>query len=332
MKLPKPIEIFKVGTHKCSKGTSLSFTDEEVSAWAGGGLQIPLVPGHPKDDEPVMGYATAIEFGDDGVLRLTEVEGLNPTFKQVVNSGQLDRVSIKLAKAGGDWVMRHIGFLGTSPPALKDLAAASFAAEEVLIFGAADGPEDEDDPDDPDDGIDLDDAEEEPMPTDTSFEAQFSAHLQELADREAAFAEREAAIAQKEAEFAARTIYAPMVDDLVRSGRVLPVDRSALVALFCSLVDREVEFAAGPKGEDVDTGNGAELLARILQGGPKKIDYSEFSGSDKAAPTQNAEFAAKMTGGVGEFDDDRMAEYQRTMEYSKKHGCSFVEAMRRISE
>jgi hypothetical protein len=203
--LKKPIEIFAPGAHRAADGRRLSFSREVVAGWAGKNLKIPLVPGHPATNEPVMGYATRLSMEGDR-LRILEVKDVDPTFEAIVNSGQLNRVSIKLK--GDDrsgYRVDHIGFLGTSRPSLGHLQHAEFAAGEVWV-----------------------------MPEDLEF-----------AKRELELGEREAEFAAKVAEFEARTKWSPQVAKLVADGKVLPVHEEGLVALFCSLGDESIQFSAG---------------------------------------------------------------------------------------
>jgi hypothetical protein len=242
-RLAKPIEIFYPGKHTASDGRKLDFSASKVAAWAAAGQRVPLVPGHPKDDQPVMGYATAIEFKNNR-LRITEVDdGIDPTFRAIVNSGQLNRVSIKLRPtSNGDWELGHVGFLGTSAPSLEGLAIAEFSKSGEIFI----------------------------MAKETDLE--FAQRELELADREAEFEAQKAA-------FAAVQKWSPKVAKLVAEGKILPVEEAPLMACFARLDGGDwIEFSRDGKDESA---NPAEFIANLLSRASARVTYGEVSGSTK---------------------------------------------------
>jgi hypothetical protein len=265
--LQKPIEIFYPGRHVASDGRKLTFSAEQVAQWAAGGQRIPLVPGHPKNDKPVMGWATGFSFSGNR-LKITETEDVDPSFEQIVNSKQLNRVSVKLRPVGEGWALGHIGFLGVSPPSLEGLAAAEFSNET-----SADG------------GI------------------WFMADEQDLdlAKRELELEDRKAEFAAEQAAFAAKVKWTPVVSKLVTEGKVLPVEEAPLVALFSKLDDGEaIEFSRGEKDEAAQP---AEFLATLLGRAKPVVNYTEFSAAKGAKANADGP-AFAMKGGKGMVDDE----------------------------
>lgn len=254
--LQNPIEIFYPGKHTASDGRKLTFSAEQVAQWAAGGQRIPLVPGHPKDDRPVMGWATGFSFEGDR-LKITEVEDVDPVFEKIVNSRQLNRTSVKLRPSGEGWELGHIGFLGVSPPSLEGLKAAEFSTET-----SADG------------GIWFMTDEQD----------------LDLAKRELALEERQAEFAAQQAAFAAKVKWSPVVGKLVTEGKVLPIEEAPLVALFSRLDDGDaIEFSRGDKEEAAQP---AEFLATLLERAKPVVDYKEFSASqDGGKDGADAHFA-----------------------------------------
>jgi hypothetical protein len=235
-----PIEIFAPGRHTAADGRRLSFSANQLAAWAGDGLRIPMVPGHPHDDQPVMGWATKVGY-QGGRLKVLEAEGVDPAFAAIVNSGQLNRVSIKLAPRGqGDWSLKHIGFLGTSAPSLGQLSPAQFSTPtgELWIM--------------PDNDDDL-----------------------EFAKRELELADREAEFAAKQAAFLAEKKWTPVVAKLVAEGKVLPIEEAPLMACFARLDGGEsIEFSRDGKDESTRP---AEFLQSILDRAKPVVEYSEVA-------------------------------------------------------
>lgn len=249
--LQKPIEIFYPGKHIASDGRKLTFSAAQVAQWAAGGQRIPLVPGHPKNDQPVMGWATGFSF-DGNRLKVTEVQDVDPSFEKIVNSRQLNRVSVKLRPSGEGWELGHIGFLGVSPPSLEGLKAAEFSSDT-----SADG------------GIWFM-ADEQDL---------------ELAKRELELEERKAEFAAKQAAFAAKVKWIPVVSKLVTEGKVLPIEEAPLMACFARLDDGEaIEFSRDGKDESA---NPAEFLKGLLDRAKAVVSYGEFAkaASDKSDGT-----------------------------------------------
>jgi hypothetical protein len=262
-RLSKPIEIFYPGKQTAADGRKLSFPASQVAKWGKAGQRVPLVPGHPKDDRPVMGYATEFSF-DKNRLKILAVEGLNPAFEAVVNSGQLNRVSVKLRPISDGWELAHIGFLGTSAPSLGDLTPAEFSNGEVIILAE-----------------------------DTDLE--FAQRELELADREAEFA-------AKQADFAAVQKWQPRVAKLVAEGKVLPVEEAPLMACFARLDSGEaIEFARDGKDE---TANPAEFIANLLGATKARVTFGEVANAGKSTASKDGPAFAMKGGKAMVDDED----------------------------
>lgn len=260
--LTKPIEIFRPGKHIDSSGKRVDVSPEQVRAMVAdfneNRLSVPMVPGHPGDDAPQMGRPTRLGLRGD-VAVVEEVEDLNPAFKAIVNSGELNRVSIKMLLPGhpdnptSGHRLRHIGFLGTSRPAI-DLAAAQFSHHKQELTLMED------------------------------LESDFSEREAEFKRREAEFAAREREFAAKEAAFAKRAKYEPYVEGLVREGKIPPAQKAGFVTLFSSLPDEQTaEFSSGE-----EKASAAEFLKNVLNGLPKQVNYEEVAGKKKTAQSESS--------------------------------------------
>jgi hypothetical protein len=244
--LENPIEIFYPGNHIDSQGTSVKVTPAQVAAMVAdfnaSGRKVPLVPGHPGDDLPALGYAVRLEL-TNGRATIAAVEDLDPAFKSIVNSGELDRVSVKLLLPGNPqnsskgYALKHVGFLGRSRPALDKLKFAQFSKQDGEIV----------------------------LMPDEHDEAAFAA-------KEAEFTRKEQELAAREAAFNKARIYEPFLEELVREGKLTPAQKQPFTALFSSLPDGEVEFAAGETKQST-----AEFLKGFLNGLPVEVVYGEVS-------------------------------------------------------
>jgi len=143
----KRIHIFKAGRHTSSQGTTLDFSEEAlqaaVEAYDPKLHEAPIVVGHPKDNGPAFGWISGLEFEEGNVDALpTQV---NADFAEMVKTGAFKKVSASWYTPDspanpkpGAYYLRHVGFLGAQPPAIKGLEGVQFSEEEegVVEFAA----------------------------------------------------------------------------------------------------------------------------------------------------------------------------------------------------
>lgn len=132
-------EVFRTGAHVDTSGRRLAFSEADVAAIAASYdpalHEAPIVVGHPRDDAPAYGWVGALA-ADGGTLR-AEARQVEPVFAELVNAGRFKKVSVALyapdapanPKPGG-WYLRHVGFLGAQPPAVKGLKPVAFAGSD----------------------------------------------------------------------------------------------------------------------------------------------------------------------------------------------------------
>jgi transcriptional regulator with XRE-family HTH domain len=132
------IPFFRAGTHTTTSGHDLSFSEAEVAQVAEvydpDVHEAPIVVGHPSDDDPAYGWAEDVEV-QDGLLAAMPRK-VEPQFEEMVKSGRFEKVSAKFYPPGHDhhplgedsdaYYLRHIGFLGAQPPAIKGLPSLEF--------------------------------------------------------------------------------------------------------------------------------------------------------------------------------------------------------------
>ncbi len=122
----KKVPIFKAGKHTDSAGDVREWTEADVKSIADKYDPInhsaPIVIGHPKDNAPAYGWVDKVEFLD-GIL-YADFKEMNDGFVEAVKSGAYKKRSISLYP---DLSLRHIGFLGAVPPAVKGLADIAFS-------------------------------------------------------------------------------------------------------------------------------------------------------------------------------------------------------------
>ncbi len=127
----KWIEVFRAGTWIDSSGNKKKWTrkdiDKMVSQYEEREDDAPVVIGHPRSNSPAYGWA--MELKREGDLLLAKIKPTVREFVDWVNNKLYKHVSISLRP---DLSLRHIGFLGGSPPAVKGLKAPEFGEEEFV--------------------------------------------------------------------------------------------------------------------------------------------------------------------------------------------------------
>ena len=133
--MKKKVEVFRAGTFTAMSGATAEFSQQEVDAVAEiydpKTSPAPVVVGHPKDDSPAYGWASAFSVNDKGTL-VAEIDQLDDGFVEAVNKGRYKNISMSFfspdAPANpkqGYYYPKHIGFLGGAAPAVSGLAPVS---------------------------------------------------------------------------------------------------------------------------------------------------------------------------------------------------------------
>lgn len=130
------IEIFAGGQQTDTNGRTHDgdwFIDRAVETFDPAYHEPPHVIGHPADDAPAYGWISAVKSEVvDGVKRLlAKSTQMVPQFEESVKAGAYKKRS---AAFYSDGRLRHVGWLGAVPPAVKGLADVRFAEKEALIF------------------------------------------------------------------------------------------------------------------------------------------------------------------------------------------------------
>lgn len=323
----KLLEIFRPGTFKSVEGQSISFSDADVAATVAAydvaKHKAPLVIGHPKMDDPAYGHAVSLSLGRNNVV-LAEPANVDPAFADAVNNERYDSISASFWSptnprnpVPGVWYVRHIGFLGAVPPAVPGLKQPSFAdADDSDLIT-----------------INFADSQEPTMGTPT--QAELDKQQQKLKDEQASFADQQAAAKKREDELAARekALAAKeakareeeinsFAEGLIKSGKLLPVEKAGVVALLGALpADQEVSFADGD-GKTVNQAS-ADVLRNFLSNLPQRVDFAEHSAADNEAEQTDASFAAPNGYTV---DAKQLQLHNKIQAHAEKHNMTYAQA------
>ncbi len=136
--MPKVIwkEVFKAGLHTDAGGNEKDWTIEDLDTIAAKynnqlpdeKHEAPVVIGHPVNNSPA--YAWVEQLKRDGERLLAKFNQLDPEFEQLIRDGKYKKVSIALYP---DMMLRHVGYLGAVPPAVKGLKDTNFNSDEAFV-------------------------------------------------------------------------------------------------------------------------------------------------------------------------------------------------------
>ncbi len=336
----KRIAIFKVGTHTATNGESLNATADYlrdvVASYNTSNHQAPAVIGHPKDNAPAYGWVTALNFDDSDNTLYADFEQVEPQFKQLLTDGRFKKRSASFYPPNhptnptkGKPYLRHVGFLGAQPPAVKGLPdfsedtdcptyefsdPAMFLSDDKNIAGQPTHQKpNEDTPMSKDKAPTADEAQTADF---AEQQAQLAKQQQALADREAEIAEREKAFAEKEKQ-AKEQDFSEYCDSLITTGQVVPAEKDAIVAVMMTLDANDKTFDFAENGT-VKQKSSVEVLQGVLNRLGTIIDFSERSASDPNT-------ADKPQHGFNTDNDDELD--KQIQAFAEKEGISYAEAV-----
>ena len=135
----KRLHILRAGTHIDSAGRKHTFSATDIAdvaeSYDPALHEAPLVVGHPRDDKPAYGLIASLSAESDDLY--AHPKQVHRDFAEMVRDGRFPKISASLYPPGaapnptpGRWHLRHVGFLGAQPPAIKGLRPVQFAAAD----------------------------------------------------------------------------------------------------------------------------------------------------------------------------------------------------------
>jgi hypothetical protein len=139
------IEIFSAGQHTDDQGRihtiSPTFLQQVVTNFNASIHESPAVIGHPKDNSPAYGWVSDLRVSD-GKLEV-KLKDVDPDFEKLVRDGRYKKRSasfyVDKSSVGSAPYLRHVGFLGAAPPAVKGLRDIQFTEGDALTFEFSEG-------------------------------------------------------------------------------------------------------------------------------------------------------------------------------------------------
>ncbi len=129
------IEVFRAGDYGERGRWTQAQLDQLAADYDPRRHAAPVVLGHPADDAPA--YAWVKRLRRAGQSLWAQLEKVDPLFEALLRAGRFAHRSVALYTnfpATGGPYLRHLGFLGAAPPALKGLAPLRFAESPSVSF------------------------------------------------------------------------------------------------------------------------------------------------------------------------------------------------------
>lgn len=318
------IEIFRAGAHTDIHGNTHTLSEADLAASAEAYdpalHEAPLVVGHPKLDAPAFGWVKSLQAASDRLAAIPSQ--VQAAFAEQVAGGAYKKVSASFYPPAaacnpvpGVWYLRHVGFLGAMPPAIKGLRPVEFGEgdEDVVVIEFGE--------------MDLASAP--------------SAHTQEetVSNEElAALREQNAALRKKLDELIAdRTKDAAMrqhaehvayAESLVEQARI-PASSVPLVAMLRGVVHpldgAPVEFGEGNARQPLDT-----ALCAFLESLPARVEFGEQATRERAVGDDKEDADAEAVEYDKNADPDRVALDKKIRAHMKAHTVDYLTAARAV--
>lgn len=264
----KDCEIFVTGVHTSANGTTKEWTIEDldriVAQFNENKPTVPIVIGHPKTNNPAYGWVDTIKRSGNKLI--ATFKQVNDEFAQWVNKGLYKNRSISLYP---DLNLRHIGFLGAVPPAIKGLTEFQFEENqnefeeytvEITQNKEVDTVE----------SVEL----EELKKQNSDFSEQISEKDKRIQELETKIAEQEKAKRLAEHE--------QFAEQLVKDGNITPAQKN-YVTDFMEVCSNQGSFDFS-EGEEKDV---LKTFKEFLKG-IKQIDFSEIANKKTADDNQDS--------------------------------------------
>lgn len=287
--------IFRAGRHRTISGQAVEFSEADLAAIAAAYdpavHEAPLVAGHPKTDDPAMGWVSGLKCV--GPRLEADFRQTDPAFAEAVKAGRYKHVSAAFyapnspnnPKPGG-YYLRHVGILGAVPPAVKGLGSLNFAEDDTvfLAFGEEEAaPPSEGtppaDPPNPEPKEEAMDRKTEPAGN-AGTAAENAGLRKELEEMKARMARQET-----ERRHADNLAFA---EGLVSAGRLAPAGRDVVAATLDALTTPKEDGSMIAFGEGDQAGPLAEQFRALLSAAEPVVMFAEFAGNGAApAPKES---------------------------------------------
>lgn len=286
------LAVFQTGVHTDMNGVSRRWSKADLDAivkkYDPAAHEAPAVIGHPKTDAPAWAWVESLSR--NGNLLIAQFKSLAPEFKGWLEDGRYKKRSICLYP---DMTLKHVGFLGAQPPAVKGLPDYPFSEDANDIIIEFSEKENTMDLKEFFEGLKFWEAQKQtaqPLPavldTTASFsEADVAAAVKSAAENAAEaertrltleFAEKEKQTAQNARSEAIKT----GVTQLVAAGKIPPAWVKSGLVEFAAGLDGAVEIQFAESGEKLSR---QAWFMKFLADLPRLVSFGEYASRDADA-------------------------------------------------
>lgn len=245
------IEVFKAGTHTDASGKTRNWSESDLdqiaSSYDPKYHEAPVVIGHPKNNAPAFGWVK--QLTKKGKSIYAELGDLAPEFVEWTQKGLYKKRSISLYP--NSMKLRHVGFLGAMPPAVKGLEDIQFSTDEQAMT------------------IEFD------LPSGTEQ----SSNHEEFSELEAT--RSELAGYKKKVR---RQEFRDFTEQLIDEGRLLPAVQERTIDLMESM-DQAASFEFSEFCDMPKTESPLQAFQELLSKMPIVVSFGEFATSDNVDPS-----------------------------------------------
>ena len=303
---PPRLQIFKPGRHTAMSGAEIQFSEADlqktVAAYDPKRHEAPLVIGHPAHDLPAYGWVQSLQFNEGGI-DATPAQ-VNTDFADMVAAGAFKKISASFYAPNAPsnpvpdvYYLRHVGFLGAQPPAVKGLRAPQFADTEdgVLTFEFSD-----------------------PTPVNPPQEPTVTPEEKAALEAENTRLTRELAAVKAAAVHAAHTAFCESCTG------VLPAHRATAVEIANQLaaLPAPLEFGEGDQKAPL-----LDHYKAFLKALPSPVQTGESATTGRAAAAAAPAPDAQFSEGA---DPSRLAQHQQVLDHMAAHKCDYAAAARAV--
>lgn len=308
-------EIFATGTHKGRSYTTADL-DTIVRNFRPAEREVPVVVGHPKNEDPAWGWVNRLRR--TGAKLEALYRDVDPAFAKLVKAGRYRTRSVKLrGLKSGNPSLVHVGFLGAAPPAVEGLKPYQFSEEEqpddvdVVEFNDATT------------GEDMSDITLTPEELQAKIDAAVAA--QKAKDQE----QFDALTVELANERNNRRLSeaAAVIAGLSEAGKLPPALATGLAEFAASLDDEdEVEFSAD--GDAKTKATRAQFFMDWLGRFEDSAIFSSVAGKDSDPKKDDDGDVAQFDGAGMNVSEESIAWRNRAHSYAKKHQVSLDAAFK----
>ena len=340
MHFMKPIEIFRIGAHTPEIGAKE--LSDIAAHYDKSKHEAPITKGHPKSNAPAYGWIEELFVRGDSLYALPAQ--VDKSFEDEVGKGAYKKISASFYLPGasanpipGKYSLRHVGFLGAQPPAVKGMKAAEFndSPDDYATYDFNDSNQSNNDGDinmnDSDTtsmgtflgafakALGLSSAKETVSPSVDNADgvkpaAVSSQDTTDLDKREAQLKAREQAIAEREAK-AARADSTEFVESLIKEGKLLPAHKETVINLLESINAKDtVSF---DEDGSIITKSKLDATKAFLKALSKQVNYDEVT--SPSDDTDKVPVNFKVPQGYT-VDEKQLLVHQAAVNYQERNG------------